>query len=375
MKKIFVFTIAAMAALSFCSCQKTQSLENNRSVEASKSVDLTVSFTDGNIRVSDFTKVAGSLSERETAECKYNNVQVFVFNSDGEIDNCKRYLSGTTAPGTWEMPEPLKCTTGQKDVWVLVNFPVDYTLATDVKNKSQLMAKTYRLESINTDGNVSNIIMTGHKETEFTATQTTSYKLPMVVSRSVCAITLEKVVNVMENTLYRDKVVLKRAYIMQVPGIQRIDGSVIATDAAYAYSYWYARHTAEDGAIWTDSLADATVEYGEDKAYTTLHSFYSFPNDHGTFEIGGDVSGAILNDGTDIKSNTYLVVEATVNDKLYCYPIVLPKTEANKKYNVTLEIAHLGQDPDTPWKRVEFTDFQPKITVEAWDNKSYKETI
>lgn len=376
MKKIFKFlSFAAIAAMTLSSCNKEQS-GSSALAGNGKPVDLLVSFTDGSVRASDFTKVSGSLTDREAAECKYNNVQVFVFNAaDGEIDNCKRYLSGTIAPGSWQMPEPMKCTTGQKDVWVLVNFPVDYTAATDIVNKEQLLAQTYRLESINTDGNVSNIIMTGHQTTEFAATQTSTFQLPMVVSRSVCAITLEKVVNVMENPLYRDKVVLKRAYIMQVPGIQKVDGSILASDSNYAFSYWYARHTSEDGAIWTDSLADASVAYGDDKAYTSLHSFYAFPNDLGGFAIGGNVDDAVLNDGTDKKSNTYLVVEATVNGKLYAYPIVLPKTEANKKYNVTLEIAHLGQNPDTPWKRVEFNDFQPKITVEAWDNKTYTEKI
>lgn len=368
---IVALTISCLAMIS---CQK-EVTTSKTAEDNDRNIELTVSFTDGSIRVSDFTKVAGNLSERETAECKYNNVQVFVFNSDGEIDNCKRYLSGTTAPGAWQMPEPMKCTTGQKEVWVLVNFPVDYTVATDINNKSTLMAQTYRLESINTDGNVNNIIMTGHQTTEFTATQSSSYQLPMSVSRSVCAITLEKVVNLMENVIYRDDVVLKRAYIMQVPGIQKVDGSILASNSSYAYTYWYARHTSEAGAIWTDSLADASVEYGTDKAYTTLHSFYSFPNDLGNFSYGGNVKDAALCDGSDAKSNTYLVVEATINGKLYAYPVVLPKTEANKKYNVTLELAHLGQDPATPWKRVEFTDFQPKITVESWDNKAYTEQI
>lgn len=371
MKRIYF--IFALAAVAMSSCSKEEGVSSdNSNVIAERNVDLVVSFDDGTVRSSDFvTKVPGALAERETAECKYNNVQVFVFNADGEVDNCKRYLSGTTAPGAWQMPEPMKCTTGQKDVWVLVNFPVDYTVSADVNNKAQLMAQTVRLESINTDGNVGNLIMSGHKETEFTATQTSSYQLGLTVSRMVCAITLEKVTNMIENALYRDKIVLKRAYLMQVPGIQRVDGSVLASNSTYAYSYWYARHSIENSAIWTDSLADANLEYGTDKAYTSLHSFYSFPNDMGDFVLGGDVKNAVVCDGTDNKSNTYLVVEATVNGKLYAYPIVMPRTEANKKYYVTLEINHLGQNPDDPWKPVQFTDFQPSITVQPWDSKDY----
>lgn len=368
MKTIFIdAAVAAMMAVSVLSCEK------NNSSDDVKNVNFSVSFTDGTICDAE-TKAAGTVSVRSEAEKKINNVQVFVFNKDGEIDNCKRYTGGSDSPGRWSMPEPLECTTGEKDVWVVVNAGEDYTVGGTVTDKASLLAKTVLLGNMDTDGNVANLVMTGHNDdVMFTASGDIPFCLEMTVSRLVCAVSLNKVQNLFQNANYRDKVSITGAFLMQAPGIQRIDGSIEASSTGYGYSFWYARHTKEDGNnILTDVIAETPVGYGESNAYRIPHTFYCFSNDYG-FELGTDPEGAVLNDGTDKKSSTYLVVEAKVNGKPYYYPVVLPKLYPNKKYNVSLTIAHLGSR--NPWEKVTFTEFKPSITVTDWENKSYEDII
>lgn len=348
------------------SCRKEQTLEREK-------VYLNLSVTDVCVSTFPGTKTSGSV-ERMQAEKKIRNIQVFVFNKDGEIDNCRRYVTGGNDSGTWTMPEPLECTTGTKDIWVVANARTDYTNNASIVNIAKLKEQTVRLEEIDTDGTVSDLVMVGHADdVAFSASNGASFSTEVVVSRLTCAVVLEKVQNLFQNANYRDKVSLTGVFLMQVPGIQRIDGSILASDTGYDYSFWYARHSNAIGTGWlSDSFAEVSVPYGESKAYNTPHTFYSFANDYG-FEIDGDPSGAVLNDGTDSKSSSYLVVEAKVNGKKYYYPVVLPKLYANKKYNVSLTVAHLGSS--NPWEKVSFTDFCPSISVVDWDNKYYSEEI
>lgn len=358
--------VAAMVA-SAASC------ERETSNFSSECVKLSLSFSDGASCATAVTKAAGDASSRVSAEKNINNVQIFVFNRDGSIDNCKRYTGGGSTD-SWTMPEPMECTTGTKDVWAVVNAKTDYTSGGAVMDKASLLRQTVLLEDIDIDGNVSNLIMVGNSgEKEFSATGGTPLSFTIDVHRLVCAVTLEKVQNLIQNANYSDKVLVCGAFLMQAPGIQRIDGGIAASNTSYDYTCWYARHSKETGCnILTDSFAETPVAYGEGNAYTSRHTFYCFANDYG-FGYGGDSSDAVLNDGTDKKSSTYLVVEAKINGSLYYYPVVLPKLEPNVKYGVSLTIEHLGSR--NPWEKVTFTDFKPAIRIEDWSERSYTDII
>ena len=349
-----------MALAAVLACQKTD--------RAAEGAGLLLSINDGTELVA--TRATGTAAALLENESKINSVQVFVFNADGTIDNCKRYTDGVTAPGRWTMPAPLKCVSGSKDVWVLVNVPTDYTVS-GVLAKSDLLAKTFTMG----DMTPTSLIMTGHRDGEVFPADA-PLALTMTVERVVCAVSLVKVYNRMMNASYRSSVVINGAFLMQAPGIQNVEGTILASSDASPYSSWYGHHAKETGnALFTDAITAYTIPYWNSNpstCYSEIHTFYCMPSDIG-YAAGSDPSARVLNDGTDIKSSTYLDAEISVNGRAYYYPIVLPKLERNKKYNVVLNVEHIGSN--NPWSVVSFTDFTPSITVTNWTEVSLSETI
>ena len=377
MKKNFIKNaglLVALCALCAVSCQKETVLDSITTATGSSSGQTTLTISLSNIGLSGFTKVSG---DQTSAESRISNVQVFIFRPDGKLDASK-YWNTTSAS-----LEPIQCSIGERSCWVVVNAPEDYTGTVSVL--SDLTSKKVVLAD-NTDSKGTKLIMVGNEMKDSsgkTVTKLTAgtMNVKVEVSRLVSAVSLVSFVNAMQTVAFQNNFYYRGAYLMNVPGIQSIDGTVKASSTTKQNWYaWYAKASSGPVSLLTETPGSALkVEFG--KNYTaSVPTFYSFPSD-----IGGDIDNAstknnrVEGDGKDVLSSTYLIVEATVGsgaNAVDCvYPVLLPQLKPNKKYNVSLTVNHIGGDPEKPWEKIEFSDLKPVIEIADWDEKSIEELI
>ena len=374
MKKLFLIAAAAAVLLTVDSCQKKEVgapiIEEEGSVEVSFSLD-------------GMDAIVGTRALDASLENSIKSVQIFVFRKggaqDGKVDNAVYVPLNTAVSSTYQV-SPFKCTVGDREAWAVVNAPADYTQS--VTTLSELKAKTVKL-SDNADASGQKLVMVGNVMTaedgQTVVTKFTSgeLKVKMKVSRLVAGVRLAKVVNKMQVPSLQGSVSITGAYLMNVPGLQRLDGTLKASSASdIVDANWYARNKkASDGPLVLliqNAGSAVAVPYG-DTGIAPDYLFYTLPTD-----IGGpinDKTKRVESDGNKFRTSTYLVVEAKVGDIDCVYPVLLPEMEANKKYSVSLEINHIGGDPEKPWEKIKFTDFGASISITDWASVDYSETI
>ena len=354
MKKI-ITVIAALSALVFlASCNKNGIEPKGAGSDTSM---LTVRV--GNLSV---TKAG----DQSTNDVTINSVQVFIFNKDtGQIDNCKKqYFSAAVNTCTLN---PIECTVGEKEIWAIVNWPEDLTtVAANVVSLNDFKSRTAKLS----DNRLDNLMMSGNIESRTLAAGTDEATIE--VSRLCAAVVLTRVTNHMEVAAYRDKFQVVGAYLMNVPGLQRVDGTILASGAECpapdAWFAWYKKATtAEAQELLSETFLPLPPKTAFGESYSVHHTFYAFSNDHNYVE-GGTSGGGL-------KSSTYLIVECTVDGVPCVYPVLMPTMVRNKKYNVKLTVNHVGGDPDQPWNKIQLTAFTPTITIASWDSQDVEDTI
>lgn len=375
MKKIILIAASAAVLLTVNSCQKKDL--DAQIVENAPEETVDVSFN-----LEDYDPVVSTKAMNASLESSIKSVQIFVFRKggvqDGKVDNAVYVNLNNSASGTYHMA-PIKCTVGAREAWAIVNAPVDYTR--DVTTLDELKAKTVTL-SQNADSDGQKLVMVGNVMTDAGGQVITNFTsgelvVKMKVSRLVAGVRLAKVVNKMQVPSLQNKVSITGAYLMNVPGLQRLDGTLKASNASDIIDdNWYAKNKkASDGplVLLVQSAGSAvSVPYG-DTGIAPDYLFYTLPTD-----IGGplnDKTKRVESDGNKFRTSTYLVVEAKVGDMACVYPVLLPEMEANKKYSVSLEINHIGGDPEKPWEKIKFTDFGASISITDWAPIDYSETI
>ena len=355
MKKFFSAIAAISTLLSLVSCN-----QNSLGPSGSSKKDVTkLSVRVGNVS-------ATKAGDQSANDVTINNVQVFIFNKDtGQLDNCKRETFSATV-NSCQM-SPIECTVGEKEIWAIVNWPVDLTsAAANVVSLSDFKSRT----AVLADNRLDNLLMSGCIESRALIAGTDAATVE--VSRLCAAVVLTQVVNRMGVSAYRDKFQVVGAYLMNVPGIQRVDGSILASGADCPkptawYAWYHKAQTSEPHELLSETFLPAPARTLAGEAYSVHHTFYSFANDYDKVE--GNVS-----DG-GLKSSTYLVVECTVDGVACVYPVLMPKLERNKKYNVKLTVNHVGGDPDQPWSKIQLTSFTPSISVASWGSQDVEDTI
>ena len=306
------------------------------------------------------TKVA---AQTPINERMIRNVQIFVFRAgsggdagsleiaassgfDGELEVGSGAYSGLT----------LKCSTGEREIWAVVNDSADRTVGPDaVVTKAALLALTHELKDSRPDkllmvGSVTRSLREGTEEVE----------LP--VRRLAASVILESVKNEFLSPAYQKSGTFRveDCYLINVPGRISFEGTSDA--AALPQEDWYARMGAETGSPRGDLVYDhpespKIVDYGSSD--TTPHSFYAYPNG---CEFSEDASWS--------PRATLLVLEASLyngSDWIkYYYPVVITGgLSSNRQYRVSLTIHRPGsQDPNKP---VRFDDVTPVVQVSDWD--------
>lgn len=354
MKNVFTFLAALSALFSLAACgQKNLDMPGG---DAGKSM-LTVKV--GNLSV---TKAG----DQSTNDVTINTVQVFIFNKDtGQIDNCKKESFSAVTDGC--QLSPIECTVGEKEIWAIVNWPVDLTTAeANVLNVDDFKSRT----AVLADNRLDNLLMSGFIESKNLKAGTDAATVE--VSRLCAAVVLTQVTNRMEVNAYRDKFQIIGAYLMNVPGVQRIDGTILASGAdcpkpASWYAWYKKATTSEPQELLSETFLPMPPKTAYGESYGVHHTFYTFANDLNYIE--GNTS-----DG-GLKSSTYLVVECEVDGVACVYPVLMPKMERNKKYNVKLTVNHVGGDPARPWEKIQLTAFTPSISIVSWGSQDVEETI
>lgn len=354
MKNRIYLVLLSLAALA--ACTKTLS-----SPVGSGECILTASFSEPSTKVG---------SQTLTNEKAIQNVQVFVFRA-GEggdagvleiaasagFDQALNVTTGTYKGIT------VKCSTGQREIWVVVNDSRDRTAGPDaVQTKVDFLALTHELEN----STPTKLLMIGRSNPEssnpaITLTEGTM-EVTVPVHRLAASVCLESVRNDFSSPAYRKSDIfrLEAAYLINVPG--RINFGETSEPSALDHQDWYARLAAETAgaraAILYDSLNGELLNYGE--VHSVKHTFYTYPNN---CDPSGDASFS--------PRATVLVLEASIKYPdgwiKYYYPVSLGSgLQSNKQYHVNLTVHRPGStDPNKP---VTFADLTPVVDVSNWED-------
>ena len=306
-KSIFAFA-AALAALVACNKNDVAPMQPQNQ-ESLVPCELTVGICGA------MTKATAVSADNEA---KVNNLQVFVFRGDdldayASVDNAQELT--------------LSCTAGDRVVYALVNAP-DYSA---VPGKAALLAKVSELST----NSLTNFEMVGSKS----VTLPQSEKVSIDVNRIASRVVLKKITrSFTSEALQALNFKVDAIYLINVAGNTSYDLS-----AAPAKWYNVAENKNELASLLYDAPA-SLITNGQ--SYSTAHTFYAYPNDLAT-------------------NTTRLVIETTLGETKYYYPINLPEMAANKSYEIEeVKITRPGSDnPDEP---VSFADATFSINVIDW---------
>ena len=340
--------IAVLAALVLLAgaCGKTEPAGGQKDAQGAQTV-LAVNFH------VPATKVA---AQSESNEKMIRNVQIFVFRagSGGDAGNLEIAASAgfdqelEASTGGFN-GITLRCSTGEREIWAVVNDARDHTAGPDaVATKDDLLALTHDLKDARKD----KLLMLG------TSGALTLHEgredVDITVRRAAASVILESVTQDFSSPAYQ-----KNGYLLNVPGRVNFAGSIepstLPTDA------WYARMEAQtnlpEGLIY-DRVTPKLQNYGD--VDTTPHAFYAYPNDCAPSE-----------DASWCARSTLLVLEASVYNghdwQKYYYPVALTGgLEANKQYRVNLILHRPGTlDVNRP---VKIEDVTTVVRVSDWDS-------
>ena len=306
-KSIFAFA-AALAALVACNKNEATPMQPQNQ-ESLVPCELTVGICGAMTKATAVS--AGN-------EAKVNNLQVFVFRGD-DLD---AYASMDNAQEL-----TLSCTAGDRVVYALVNAP-DYSA---VPGKAALLAKVSELSA----NSLTNFEMVGSKS----VTLPQSEKVSIDVNRIASRVVLKKITrSFTSEALQALNFKVDAIYLINVAGNTSYDLS-----AGPAKWYNVAENKNELASLLYDAPA-SLITNGQ--SYSTAHTFYAYPNDLAT-------------------NTTRLVIETTLGETKYYYPINLPEMAANKSYEIEeVKITRPGSDnPDEP---VSFADATFSINVIDW---------
>ena len=308
-KSIFAFA-AALAALVACNKNDVAPMQPQNQ-ESLVPCELTVGICGA------MTKATAVSADNEA---KVNNLQVFVFRGDdldayASVDNAQELT--------------LSCTAGDRVVYALVNAP-DYSA---VPGKAALLAKVSELSA----NSLTNFEMVGSKS----VTLPQSEKVSIDVNRIASRVVLKKITrNFTSEALQALNFKVDAIYLINVAGNTSYD---LSADPAKWYNVAEYQSVESVDKLLYDKVDEAVLN---GKSHETVHSYYAYPND------------------ATIKT-TRLVIETTLGETKYYYPINLPEMAANKSYEIA-EVVITRPGSDNPDEPVSFADATFSINVIDW---------
>lgn len=317
------FASAAFAAICFSSvftgCQKevvTESVSEERAT-----LRIAVQHPE--------TKVVTGMEESSI-----KNYQVFLFKESGIIED---YVCQASSDIT------LDCTVGKKMVVVIANAPA----MGDVMDIETLNTKTTLLS----DNAVDAFVMEGRKEVTIYSPE--AIDVSISVTRKVAKVQLTSLTVAIDMPQYSSMPFkVQSVFLINVPAEMTYFETIESP-------LWYNK-SGYDPEDFNDLTYDDMegFEITDETPYVAQNVFYCYPNKVATDSY----------DATWCPRNTRLVVEATLGDETYYYPVKLPKLEQNRRYDVKLTVTRPGNlTPDSEFKKFD-ANFQ--ISVVDWSHGS-----
>ena len=309
-----IYLCAALAALALASCNREAAPTDGTPVE----VNVTILGTAP-------TRATGVTYDNES---KVGNLQVYVF-KDGKLEDYRDAGASMTAQ--------LTATSGQRNVWALVNA----SPMADIKTEQELATKASQLSDNATDS----FVMTGSTTQVLTDGGTVEIKVKRIVSK----VSIRKISSGFQYSLADEPLTIDGIYLINV-----------AADNNYAVdgtpSKWVNQLGHKDNgydALLYDAV-NATVR--KNVPYTVEHAFYPYPNPV-TEES---------HEATWKPRHTMLVVEVTFEGKKGYYPYELPVLERNKTYIIE-ELVVTHRPGDLPYEPIQTGEATIQVTVNDWE--------
>jgi len=346
-KMILSFMAIVAAAMFFSSCEQEKVNAQDR-IE-NEEVLLSVGLQDEL-----YTK--GQTAWTKQQESAVVSWQVFVFNEDGSLDVSSE-ISGSGSAS-------LKCTTGKKAVYALVNSPNSYVGKNGIRSKSELLAIKSNL-SDNTAG--TSFVMFGNSDITLSSSSSMTIKVDRVCSK----VYIDSIENKLSGSY--GSITIKGIYLTNVAGDAVLGNSTYVPETS---GKWYNKMAyAASGVATIESMLSETSlseVVAKNGTSSQAHYFYCYPNGSTSTAQAGQWSPRC----------TRLVIETVVagdsEPKRYYVINLLTDggkgIERNKFYHIKkLSIQHLGStDPD---KEVGMNDVSVNISVNDWTEGFEKETI
>ncbi len=267
----------------------------------------------------------------DASESVVNNCQILVYSaSSGVLETHEESGSSSVT---------VTCTKGPKEIVALVNAP-DMSSAVTY---SQLQEARSLLE----ENSMQSLVMEGSR----TVDPDTAENVTVDVRRLVSKVRLVKVETAFEKEEYYDLgFKINSVYLINVAG----DKKWLA-DAGGPAS-WYNKKgyvsSACDALLYDAVSGQALTK--EDKVYDTGHVFYCYPNPNDEDSFEEDFT----------PRPTRLVVEATIGEETYFYPVSLPELKRNTVYDVSISVKRPGVlDPNDD---IEKKDASVSINIIGW---------
>ena len=271
------------------------------------------------------TKLASPSANEETV----NNLQVFIFDEAGNVDN---FVKGA-GPSL-----NVKCTKGKREIYVIANVAE----LGPVGNKTGLMNK---LSNFN-DNTATNFVMTGNKIVSVDAgLKSVSVEVERIPSR-IC---LKSFAN--EITLHpysTQELVINAAYLVNVAK----DATYFLPEKSSNLAFLNFKQLNDQSPLLYEKIND--VKVSSTTPFVAPHYFYCYPNS----------TSVDCTDNNSVARYTRLVVEATLGGKKCYYVASIPQIKRNTTYEVSMHVTRPGSlTPDAP---LEKHDPQFSVTVKKW---------
>ncbi len=343
MKKLFAFAAFAAAVSLAASCEKSGESVFTEALTGPARISLSIS---GNTATK--ATVAGTDSENAI-----NSVDVFVFfkggEYDGRLDAYARFASA---------PYDLNATTGDREIYVLVNSEQDADVLAAVSDKASLLSLGATLAAQkDASGNPGNFCMTGsviRSEATANALVAGVNNITVKVSRMVSRVRVLKISRDFESSaLAGQSFSIDAVYLSNgvtsglygsgfVPAADDFANKLGVQDAAY--DKWYYRPVGVN-------LANEAEKQMDDASF----SLYTMPN---PIDTDSEEKPFTVR-------NTKLVVKAALNGKTVYYVIPLGTLESNTSYDIAnLVITRPGSSD--PEKKTELASCEFSIEVNPW---------
>lgn len=321
------------------SCNKD---ENKQKSLEGVPTTVTVSINDGVSKTEPSnveTKTIGSIKPEN--ENKINSIQVFIFRKDGILEATSRCENSTSVN--------VKCTSGIKDIYAIVNTPSINNITT----LEQLKSYDANLK----DNANSNLMMIGNL-LNYNLLAKGVNNVSIDVKRIVARISIKNI-KAEFSEVYKDaSLKIEEIYVINAVGKTNLSVKNEETRNKIA-SDWInkGKYNKEVPELTYDKLANNTIRNSE--SYNKTHYFYVFANN-------------TKKDSFDDKwcdRFTRLVVKAKVNNILSYYTVNIKNIERNKLYTITdLIITRPGKDqPDIEETE---TNCNFKIKVAPWEDEA-----